>query len=184
MGNPMKIFVWFNGSMVHISPMKSLTALLAVVALAISSPAFAAEQSVAWEPLGKIALDQKADVVLKLLGKPASKGEDKFNEATAEWLQQWKFPALGLDLVMASAKKGAGKKVSTIKATAKCQLATARGIAIGSSIEAVRRAYGNPKDNYGSTTGESFVAGSIYDGIIFTLKAGKVAGIFIGAAAE
>lgn len=164
--------------------MKSLTALLAVVALTISSPAFAAEQSVASEPLGKIALDQKADDVLKLLGKPASKGEDKFSEATGEWLQQWKFPALGLDLGMASAKKGAGKKVSTIKATAKCQLATARGITIGSSLAAVRQAYGKLEDKDDSKPGESFVAGFVYGGVIFTLKAGKVAGIFIGAAAE
>jgi hypothetical protein len=168
--------------------MKSFATLLAIFALALigscATPLNAAEKSVTAEPLGKIALGQKADDIVKLLGKPESKGEDALMAATGEWVQQWKFPALGLELGMASAKKGAGKTVSTITATGACKLATARGISIGSPVSAVRRAYGRLEEKQQSRPGKSFVAGSVYGGVIFTLKHGRVSEIFIGAAAE
>ena len=168
--------------------MKSFATLLAIFALAIlgpcATPLKAAEKSVTAEPLGKIALGQKADAVVKLLGKPESKGEDTLWAATGEWVQQWKLPALGLELGMASAKKGGGKTVSSITATGACKLSTARGISIGSPVAAVRKAYGKLEEKQQSRPGETFVAGSVYGGIIFTLKGGKVSEIFIGAAAE
>ena len=65
-----------------------------------------------------------------------------------------------------------------------CQLATARGIKIGSTEAAVKKAYAKERDKEQTKAGESFTAGSIYDGVIFTFKDGKVSQIFIGAAAE
>ena len=164
--------------------MKSIATLLVLVALAIFSPAVAAEKSVTAEPLGKIALGQKADDILKLLGKPGSKGADRLMEATGEWVQEWKFPALGLELGMGSTKKGTGKTVSSITAKGACKLSTARGISIGSPVAVVRKAYEKIEEKQQGRTGEVFVAGSVYDGVIFTLKSGKVSEIFIGAAAE
>ena len=168
--------------------MKFFPTLLAIAAIALLSPSsvplHAAEKSVTAEPFGKLALDQKADDILKLLGKPASMGRDTLMAATGEWVQQWHYPALGLEIGMASAKRGVGKTISTIKATAECKLATARGISIGSPEEAVRKAYRNAEDKQQSRRGETFVAGSVYGGVIFGIKNGKVASIFIGAAAE
>ena len=74
--------------------------------------------------------------------------------------------------------------VSMIRATAGCTLATARGVKIGSTEAAVNKAYGKERDKESSKAGQSFVAGSLYEGVVFTFKDGKVSGIFIGAAAE
>src|SRR4051812_47329402 len=85
---------------------------------------------------------------------------------------------------MASDAKNGAKTVATITATAPCALETARGIRIGSSIAEVTKAYKKVQDKEQSVAGKSFVAGSIYGGVIFSFKDGKVSQIFIGAAAE
>ncbi|MDH4475271.1 MAG: hypothetical protein QE274_02255 [Verrucomicrobiaceae bacterium] len=139
---------------------------------------------VASEGLGKLALDQKAGDVLELLGEPKSKGEDVLMEATGEWVQEWAFPAKGLTLMMGSGKQGGAKTVWSITADRKCELATARGVRIGSSEAEVKNAYGKVYNVEESRAGETFVAGSVYGGVIFEFEKGKVAGIFIGAAAE
>ena len=136
------------------------------------------------DSLGKLSLDQKGDEVIKLLGKPASKGKDVMWEAIGEWVQEWSFPSQGIQLHMASAKKGGPKTVLTITATADCKLSTARGISIGSPEAAVKKAYGSVRDKEQSVPGKTFVAGSVYSGVIFSFTDGKVSEIFIGAAAE
>lgn len=99
-------------------------------------------------------------------------------------MQDWDYPAQGLKIAMTSGKKGGAKTVGMITAGEKCKLATARSIRIGSALDEVRKAYGNVESREESQKGKTFIAGSIYGGIIFTLKDGKVAGIFLGAAAE
>lgn len=173
-----------NITLHSVKPLSSWLAFAFVFIALLSVPLRANDRLLASESLGKIRLGQKSAAVLELLGKPAAKGEDTHWEATGEWVQEWKFPAHGLLLNMASSKKGGAKTVSSITATTGCKLATARGIAIGSSVAAVRKAYGNVEEKSESRAGESFVAGSIYGGVIFSLKGGKVTGIFLGAAAE
>ena len=136
------------------------------------------------ECLGKLALDQKAAVVIELLGEPKSKGADVLMEATGEWVQEWAFPARGLTLMMGSTEKGGAKTVWSITADEKCELATERGVRIGSSEAEVKTAYGKVYSAEESRAGETFVAGSVYGGVIFEFEKGKVVGIFIGAAAE
>jgi hypothetical protein len=60
---------------------------------------------------------------------------------------------------------------------------TSKGISIGSNYQEVEKAY---KDyvNAEFSNKESIVAGSIYGGVIFSFKNGKVTSIFIGASAE
>jgi len=65
-----------------------------------------------------------------------------------------------------------------------CKLATRRGIKIGDTVAAVRKAYGDVEDKSRGQSRDSFVAGSLYGGVIFDLKDGKVTQIFIGASAE
>lgn len=134
--------------------------------------------------LGKLKLDLTAAEVTALLGNPESKGEDVEWGATGEWVQEWSFKAQGLVLNMASVKKGGAKTLLSITATPPCKLSTARGIHIGSSLQEVSKAYGDVHEKQQSRPGESFVAGSLFGGIIFDLKQGKVSEIFIGAAAE
>jgi hypothetical protein len=126
----------------------------------------------------------KADKLTALVGKVEGKGKDVMWDAIGEWVQEWRYPAQGLKLNMASEEKGGAKSVLTITANAPCQLATKRGIKIGSSIAEVTKAYKDVHDKEQSVPGKSFVAGSIYGGVIFTFKDGKVSEIFVGAAAE
>ena len=63
-------------------------------------------------------------------------------------------------------------------------LKTLRGIGIGSAEKDVTSAYGELRDDEMSVAGESFVAGSVYGGVIFDFRDGKVSRIFLGAAAE
>ncbi len=136
------------------------------------------------EGFGKLALGQKAEEVVALLGKPESKGKDTMWEAIGEWVREWRYPKQGLRLNMASGKKGGSKTLFSISASAGCGLATARGVRIGSTETEVRKAYGAVEDKEASVRGESFVAGSVYGGVIFHFEKGKVTEIFIGAAAE
>lgn len=160
--------------------MKSIVLLLT---LASGLTPLRAEKMFEDESLGKLKLGQKAEAVVKSLGKPDSKGKDVYWEAIGEWVQDWNFPKQGLTLAMSSEKKGGARTILSITAEAPCQLATSRGITIGSP-EADLKAYRDLRNTEHSVPGKSFVAGSIYGGAIFTLKGGKVAQIFIGAAAE
>lgn len=158
---------------------------LAFFALVTGFHASAADESARDdEALGKLKLGQKAAEVTLLLGKPESTGKDTEWGATGEWVQEWRFQKQGLTLNMASGKKGGAKTVLSITATAPCQLATERGIHLGSTAAEVTKAYSDVKDKEHSKPGESFVAGSIYGGVIFTFAKGMVSEIFIGAAAE
>lgn len=136
------------------------------------------------EALGKIKLGRKAAEVTALLGKPDSKGKDTEWGATGEWVQEWRFKSQGLTLNMASESKAGAKTVLSITAAAPSNLATARGIHIGSTIAEVTKGYGRVHDKEQSVPGKTFVAGSVYGGVIFTFTDGKVSQIFIGAAAE
>jgi hypothetical protein len=136
------------------------------------------------ESLGTLRLGLTGDEVMKVLGKPSGKGKDVMWEAIGEWVQEWDFPAKGVTLNMASAKKGGAKTIMSISASEKCVFATARGVRIGSSEAEVHKAYGKLEDKESSVRGESFVAGSLYGGVIFRFEKGRVSDIFIGAAAE
>jgi hypothetical protein len=86
----------------------------------------------------------------------------------------------------AGEKKTGAKTVALFTASKDCSLATTKGIKIGSSEADVRKAYVSfeDKENASAVQKGSFVAGSIYGGIIFTFKDKKVSSIFFGAAAE
>ena len=111
-------------------------------------------------------------------------GKDTLWEATGDWVQEWRYLSIGLELAMASDKKSGPKRLLSITATQGCTFATKRGISIGSKEAAVNQAYAKDRDKEQSVPGESFIAGSVYGGVIFTFKAGIVTDIFIGAAAE
>jgi len=139
------------------------------------------------ESVGKLRLGlSEKDVRAIVPGEP-QKGEDEFWGAIGEYGQEWNYPAQGITLQMMSATSGGEKVVGSITITAPSTLKCRRGIEIGSSEADVRRVYGKfqATDSEGfSEPGSSFVAGSIYDGMIFTFSNGKVSEIFLGAAAE
>lgn len=156
--------------------------LLAILCLDVGP--LRAEKMFEGDSLGSLKLGQSAAVVTKALGKPASKGKEVEWEAIGEWVQEWHFPKQGLTLAMNSEKKGGAKTVLNITAEAPCELATSRGIKIGSTETALAKAYGDVQNKEESELGQLFVAGSVYGGVMFHLEDGKVVQIFIGAAAE
>ncbi len=163
-------------------PLRFSVLLLAALCLGIGS--LRAEQMFEGDSLGSLKLGQSAEAVTKALGKPQSKGRDVEWEAIGEFVQEWRFPKQGLTLAMNSAKKGGAKTVLSITAEAPCELVTSRGIRIGSAEAAVAKAYRDVQNKEEGTAGELFVAGSIYGGVMFHIKDGKVAQIFVGASAE
>jgi hypothetical protein len=167
--------------------MKSITRNLIVAIFALTAFCNASGADDKWlenEALGKISLGRKAADLTPLIGTPESKGKESEWDAIGEWVQEWRFKSHGLVLNMSSKSKGGAKSVLTITATAPCKLATARGIHIGSTIADVTKAYGNIQAKEESVPGKTFVAGSVYGGVIFTFTDGKVSKMFIGAAAE
>lgn len=168
--------------------MKTNSSLLPVLALLLAFvstlPLRAEDKPFEGDTLGKLALGQKAEAAIKLLGKPESKGTVTHWEATGDWVQELNYPAEGLELKVASEAKAGPQTVLMLTATAPCALATGRGIKIGSTEAEVKKAYKDVLNAEESKAGETLVAGSVYGGVIFTLKKGKVTEIFIGAAAE
>ena len=164
--------------------MKTRRSIIAVLLACIVRLAWADPGSLENESLGELRLGQSKEGVTKVLGKPDIKGEDTNWAATGDWVQEWRYGKHGVTLDMSSEKKGGAKTVLNIHVKSPCAFATARGIRIGSTEAEVRKAYGNVQDKEQSEPGRTFVAGSIYGGVIFTFTKGKVAEIFIGAAAE
>lgn len=113
------------------------------------------------------------------------KDRETFEEATGEYVQTWRFPECGIELKMGSIRKGGGKVVRSIVVVSPSQLRTGRGVRIGSTEAEVIEAYGRFRDpEYDTENKEVFVAGSVYDGLMFDFKEGRVTRIFLGAAAE
>ncbi len=136
------------------------------------------------ESLGKLKLDLSAQQVIQLLGNPRQKGGVEFWVGDAIYHQYWYYPNQGITLSMASETEKGQQNIAFIKLVSPSTLPTKRGITIGSSIEEVSLAYAKEKDQEMSIPDQTFVAGSIYGGLIFTFDNGRVIEIFLGAAAE
>lgn len=103
--------------------------------------------------------------------------------ADGAYHQKWKYPNCGLTLSMVSEQRGAKKSIESITLNSPSRLSTKRGIRIGSPESSVVKAY-KAEWNRASSKPGFFVAGSVYGGLIFQFKNGKVTQIFLGAAAE
>ncbi|MFO1129036.1 MAG: hypothetical protein U1E66_11470 [Rhodospirillales bacterium] len=115
---------------------------------------------------------------------PVSRGKETFLEATDDYGQKLSFPACGVELDVVSSGKGEAKSVTAIVISQPSQLATSRGIRVGSSEEEVLEAYQPFLDRSATRRGKTIVAGSIYGGLIISIAQGKVSEIFLGAVAE
>lgn len=147
--------------------------------------AFAAEElPYEKETIGGLHIGLSEKEVNKLVPCKPKPGRDRFWHADGEYHQAWKYPDCGIELDMISDKKGRAKTVGSITVTSPSTMRTSKGIGIGSTEQEVARAYGRFKNKEDSRGSEFFVAGSIYGGLMFDFKQGKVKRIFIGAGAE
>ena len=136
------------------------------------------------EGFGELKLDLIASQVLEILGSPETKGETMLWEADGLYHQDWYYPQQGITLNMASETSGERQTVFKITLTSPSTLKTQRGMGIGDSYTEVMQAYKDEEDREMSIPYESFIAGSIYGGLIFSFENGRVNQIFLGAAAE
>lgn len=137
------------------------------------------------ESFGDTKLGQPYLETLKALGDPGTKSKAEEWGADGLMHEDWTWKDKGLVLNMSSDKNNVSgtMAVFSIKASAPCHFKTKAGIGIGSSTAEVEEAY--RKDiNSEESSKEQITVGSVYGGIIFTLKNGKVETIFLGAAAE
>ncbi|MFZ6185533.1 hypothetical protein [Nannocystis pusilla] len=138
------------------------------------------------EQLGELKIGLPAAELPRLLGDRGRRGPAQLSEATGSYVQQWSWPDKGLELTLEAADKRGPYALAAIRAFAPCALRTARGIGLGDSYKSVETAYLADRDPEEEQDELSFVAGSVYSGVIFTFDAerGKVSEIFFGAAAE
>ena len=145
----------------------------------------ATEAMLRGETLGPLRLGLAEKAVLKALGKPAKQTALVLQGADGNYVQEWHYPSQGIELMMSAREKKTGTRtIAIIKAAAPCAFATRQGIKIGSPEAAARKAYAAHVDRDSPAEKGTFVAGSIYGGIIFNFAQGKVSRIFFGAAAE
>ena len=175
---------------------RTILALLMLLSITFccSSPAFSAQEpqgaeenqfDTIKERLGELRLGlPEKDVEGFISCKQPKKSKEVYEAATGEYVQEWKYAECGVELKMGSERKAGPKVIESITIRSPSKLVTSRGIHVGSTEGEVMKAYGQYRDNEESKKGKQFVAGSIYDGMIFDFKDGKVVSIFLGAAAE
>ncbi len=137
------------------------------------------------ESFGEIKLGLGYSDVLKALGEPDTKSKAQEWGADGLMHEDWNWKDKGLVLNLSSEKSSAEatRAVFSITANAPCTFKTRAGMGIGSTAAEVQEAYKrdiNPEES----SKEQITVGSIYGGIIFTIKNDKVVSIFLGAAAE
>jgi hypothetical protein len=171
--------------------MKILTILIATLVLNVFDASNcradekATEAMLRAESLGELRLGLPEKDVIKLLGPPTKRSALILQEADGNYVQHWDYPQKGIDLQMsAGGKKSGAKTVAMITASVPCNFATKKGIKIGDAEGAARKAYADYADRESGNEPGVFVVGSVYGGIIFNFKDGKVSKIFFGAAAE
>lgn len=136
------------------------------------------------ESLGQLTLNLTDEKVIQLIGNPFKKEVKKLWGADGLYHQNWYYFYQGITLNMISETEEGEQSIAFIKVTYPSTLETKRGIKIGSSWEKVNRVYCQEKEEETSIFHQTFVAGSIYGGLIFTFRNGYVSEIFLGAAAE
>lgn len=136
------------------------------------------------ESFGGLKLDMSIQEFEPLLPCLVEKGEPILWAGIGEIIQEWNYQDCGVKLQLSTVDPETPQVISSIIVRAPSQLTTFRNIRIGSSQEEVMAAYVDYLDEDNSVLGDTLVVGSIYGGLIFTLKDNHVESMFLGAGAE
>lgn len=134
------------------------------------------------EKFDDLALQLSVDKVIKKYSTPDEKTEPKLWGADGFYHQTLKYNTLGFELGL-SGEVATKMTIDRITINAPCSFKTNEGVGIGSSKADVEKAYKNQIDP-SIESSEVILAGTIYGGLTFDIKDGKVASIFLGAGAE
>ncbi|MFT7581921.1 MAG: hypothetical protein ACI9MR_003602 [Myxococcota bacterium] len=141
--------------------------------------------AIAHDHIGAIKADVSAESVVASFGEPEKMGESWEEGATGMWVQDWHWPARGIEIAMGSTRKDGAQSVYNYTVSAPFAGTTTRGIGIGATEAEVTKAYAGLADPSFTTGGKIFIAGSVYGGVFFNFdEGGRVESIFIGAGAE
>lgn len=155
----------------------------------VQEPAEAGFALMQSEQLGSLRLGLSADEVLQALGKPDEKSERNVWAADGAEHQEWRYVAQGMVLGMNAEGADNRQQIDAISISVPCRFRTTRDIGIGSSrgevLEAYRKEIAQSSgDSAVGISDDTVIAGSVYGGVVFTIKDNKVSSIFIGAGAE
>ncbi|MCB9551920.1 MAG: hypothetical protein H6705_08560 [Myxococcales bacterium] len=132
--------------------------------------------------LGPLRAGLSREALIAAFGEPATRSAPEEEGASGEWLTIWTWPAAGVSVTLSAPTEDGVPTARDFTVEAPFAGKTDRGIGIGAEIAAVRAAYADTLDPRASP--ESLIAGSVYGGVFFTVRAGRVTGIFVGAGAE
>ena len=160
--------------------------LMLIIIGIVSSFSYAADEFTLLkkEQIGNLRIDMPETEVRKTVHCTLKRGPDKLWGADGLYHQKWNYAKCGLVLDMVSEKKNTPKSIGSITIVRPSDLGTIKGVKIGSTENEVVKAYQSDWNREDSEKGKTFVAGSIYGGLIFSFRNGKVSSIFLGAAAE
>ncbi|CAA6825529.1 MAG: Unknown protein [uncultured Sulfurovum sp.] len=133
--------------------------------------------------VGKFYLGLSELEVKKNMNCTVKYGEDVMWGADGLYHQNWEYPDCGIIFDMTSTEKNATKEIESITLVSPSTLKTDKGIGIGSTEKEVMNAY-KERWSKGESREDLFVVDSIFGGILFRLKDGKVENVFVGAGAE
>jgi hypothetical protein len=136
------------------------------------------------ESLDDLRLGLTLEDLKKLLPDGNTKGKREEEGATGEFVQSFVDDKQGVDVLLTATSATGPQTVRAITIRAPSTRKTKRGIGIGSKGEDVKKAYADVLDPDVPPTPESIIAGSIYDGVMFSLDSDEVTSIFIGPGAE
>jgi hypothetical protein len=136
------------------------------------------------ERIGGLRIDLPAATVSQHLDCQPQRGRREKWAADDAYHQDWQYPDCGVTLRMVSATRDGSWSIEAITVTAPSTLTTQRGIGIGSTRQAVIKAYQREWNQEESEESGNFVAGSLYGGLIFSFRNEKVNQIFFGVASE
>lgn len=136
------------------------------------------------ESIGSLRIGQSRAEALKAFASKPKFGKIEEWGADGCFHQKAFSSADGLEMSFVSDSKNGDQTVESVTIKSPCTFSTKRGIGIGSSYGDVAKAYRAHIDPESTERGKLLVAGSVYGGISFLFKSGKVSEIFLGASAE
>jgi len=145
------------------------------------TPVAKIRQSLTKEPFGGLFWGMTADKALELLGAPDKKTPPHEEAATGYVRSDWTYAGKGVTLTVDSSQKV--PRVIALDFKDPFTGKNSCGLGIGSPRDTIMKVYGSYLDKDFSK-GDNIIAGSVYGGIAFLIKRGRVHSISVGAFAE
>ncbi|HAN10684.1 MAG TPA: hypothetical protein DCP90_08755 [Clostridiales bacterium] len=132
--------------------------------------------------LGGLKYGMNSNEVVKLIGNPEEKSQEFYQQYSGRYYEQWMYENKGIEILMVKIDADT-KIINKITISGPCNFETNKGIKIGSTKEEVITKYKSIINSQDSAD-DWIVVGSVYGGVMFEIKEGKVSKMYMGASAE